>query len=140
MANLNSIQMTPPVYPVSGPMNAGRGEQAATGNITFTRSADGTDVIRMTRLHRNFRVTGGYLKYTGTPTGVSAIVGDAADTDRYFTTQSIATAGSTVAMADTGRGFNNVGGTDVLVTLSGGSAGVTGTLELVIYGIIEQPL
>ena len=140
MANFNSVQMTPPVYPVSGPMNAGRGEQAATGNYTYSATMAVGDTITMLRLHRNFRVTGGYFKTSGLGAGVTAIVGDAADDDRYFTSASVATAGTNSTMADTGRGFINLAGTNVIIKLAGATTNAAGTIELVLFGIIEQPL
>lgn len=140
MANYLSTQMTPPVYPVSGPMNAGRGEQAATGNYTLTTALNVADTVTMLRLHRNFRVTGGYFKTSGLGASVTAIVGDAADDDRYFTSASVAAAGTNTAMADTGRGYLNTAGTNVIVKIAGATSGATGTMELVLFGIIEQPI
>lgn len=140
MAAYFSIQQTPPRYPVSGPTNAGRGEQAATGNYTLTGTLAVGDTINMLRLHRNFRVTGGYFKTSGLGASVTAIVGDAADDDRYFTSASVAAAGTNTAMADTGRGYNNPAFTDVIVKIAGATTGATGTIELVLFGIIEQPL
>ncbi len=140
MAQFLSTQMTPPTYPVSGPMNAGRGEQAATGNYTYSATMAVGDTIKMLRLHKNFRVTGGYFKTSGLGTSVTAIVGDAADDDRYFTSASVAAAGTNTTMAETGRGYINTAFTDVIVKLAGATTNASGSIELVLFGIIEQPL
>ena len=140
MANYLSIQKTPPVYPVSGPVNGGRGEQAATGNYTLSVALAPGDTITMLRLHRNFRVTGGYLKTSGLGASVTLAVGDAAVPARYFAATSVAAAATTSTMAETGRGYINTAGTDVIATVAGATSGATGTIELVLFGIIEQPL
>lgn len=142
MATKQSIQMTPPAYPVSGPGIGGRNLHVIRGE--YNAAAQGTaasgDVIELFKLHPRFRVLDGFVKTTGMGAGVTAIVGDAADTDRYFASAAVATAGTNTTLAETGRDYVNVGGyTTVTATIGGATTNNTGSLVVVLMGVIEEP-
>lgn len=139
MATFNSLQMTPPAYPVSGPGEGGRSvktERAIT--IPGPAMAVG-DVINLFKLHRNFRVTGGYVKTDGLGTSVTAIIGDAGDDDRYFASASYATATINTTMAATGLDYITPAFTTVQAKIAGATTNTTGTLTVCIFGYIEEP-
>ena len=143
MATFNSLQMTPPTYPVSGPTGDGRSIQGAHGTFALGTQSAGAlasgDVVRMMRVHRNFLVKNGFLKWDALGAGVTIALGDAGDPTRYFPATSAATAGSTAAMDTKGRDFNNAGFTTILLTIGGASTGTTGTITAELNGVIENP-
>lgn len=141
MVDYTSIQMTPPTYPVSGPVGDGRTSQHAIGNFTVNVAANVNDRIIMCKLHPNFRVLGGFLKTSGLGAGVNLQVGDAANTSRYFAAASAATAGTRTDLADTGRDYINTGAfTPVFITVTGATTATGGTITLSLTGVIENPL
>ncbi|HEX8414725.1 MAG TPA: hypothetical protein VF637_12695 [Sphingomicrobium sp.] len=144
MAIKQSIQMTYPRFPVSGPGIGGRSIKAERGE--YTAATAGTvgvgDTIELFKLHPRFRVTGGYVKTTGMGTGVTISVGDAADPARYFAAgTAVATAGSNVTLAETGRDYINNASRyiTVIATVAGATSNATGTLVVVLTGYIEEP-
>ena len=143
MATLNSIQMTPPRHPVSGPGIGGRNVHIMRGEYnTATQGgiANG-DTINLFKIHPRFRVTGGYVKVTGgLGASTTLIVGDAGDDDRYFASASSAAAGSNVTLAETGRDYlNGAAYTVVQAKLAGANSNTTGSFVVVLTGIIEEP-
>ena len=143
MATFNSLQMTPPTYPVSGPTGDGRSIQSAHGTFTLGTQSAGAiasgDTVRMMRVHRNFLVKSGFLKWDALGAGVTISLGDAADPTRYFAATSAATAGSTNALDLKGRDFNNAGFTTILLTIGGASTSATGQIIAELNGVIENP-
>lgn len=143
MATFNSLQMTPPTYPVSGPTGDGRSIQNARGLFTLGTQSTGAiasgDIVRMFRVHRNFLVRSGAMKWDALGAGVTLSLGDAANPTRYFNAVSAATAGSSTGIADTGRDFNNAGFTIVILTIGGATTNATGTIMAELSGVIENP-
>lgn len=143
MATKQSIQMTAPRYPVSGPGVGGRTIKTERGEYnTATQGTLGIgDVVQMFKLHPRFRVTGGFVKVIG---GLAAsttyIIGDAGDDDRYFASASAASATTNVTMADTGRDYLTGGApTIVNMTWAGAISNATGSIVVEIHGYIEEP-
>lgn len=143
MASFNSLQMTPPRYPVSGPTGDGRSVQNARGTFTLGTQSTGAvnsgDTVQMFRVHRNFLVRSGAMKWDALGAGVTLSLGDAANPTRYFNAVSAATAGSATGIADTGRDFNNAGFTTIILTIGGATTNATGTIMAELSGVIENP-
>lgn len=156
MATFQSVQMTHPRAPVSGPGIGGRSlkVERAEINLATTGAMASGDVVELFKLHPHFRVRGGFVKIVGgAGAGVTYTVGDrggggaAADPARYFASASAATATTNVTMADTGRDFltapNSRGGsapyTVATLTIGGATTNATGTIIVVIEGYIEEP-
>jgi hypothetical protein len=143
MATFNSLQMTPPTYPVSGPTGDGRSIQGAHGTFTLGTQSVGAlaiaDTVRMFRVHRNFLVKHGFMKWDALGAGVTISLGDAGDPTRYFPATSAATAGSTAALDTKGRDFNNAGFTTIILTIAGAATSATGTITAELNGTIENP-
>lgn len=143
MAVFNSLQMTPPTYPVSGPLGDGRAIQSAHGTFVLGTQSGGAlasgDTVRMMRVHRNFLVKSGFLKWDALGAGVTISLGDAADPTRYFAATSAATAGQTNAIDFKGRDFNNAGFTTIILTIGGAGTNTTGTIIAELNGVIENP-
>jgi hypothetical protein len=143
MATFNSLQMTPPTYPVSGPIGDGRGLQVATGTFTLGTQSAGAiaanDTVRMFRVHRNFKVKGGFMKWDALGAGVTVELGDAGDSTRYFGAQSAAAAGQIAALDIKGRDFNNAGFTTIILTVRGATTNATGSITAELNGVIENP-
>jgi hypothetical protein len=143
MATFNSLQMTPPTYPVSGPTGDGRSVQSARGEFTLGVQSPGAiasgDTVRMFRVHRNARVKTGFLKWDALGTGVTIALGDAGDPTRYFPATSAAAAGQIAAIDVKGRDFNNAGFTTVILTIGGATTNATGTVVASLDVVIENP-
>lgn len=139
MPTFNSIQMTAPTFPVSGPGMGGRVVHLARGEFNLSAALSVADILRMMRLHPRFRVIGGFVKTTGLGTGVTVTVGDAAVTNRYFASAAAAVAGTNIALADTGRDYLVPAFSDVLITLAGATTATTGQIVVVLTGTIEEP-
>lgn len=138
MATVKSLQMTAPRYPVSGPGMGGRSLKVERGVYNGAALAAG-DVIELFKLHPRFRVVGGYVKTDGMGASVTITVGDADDADRYFTTASVASSAINVTLASTGLDYITTKYTTVTATTAGATSNGTGTLTVVLYGIIEEP-
>jgi len=156
MANFLSVQMTAPRAPVSGPGIGGRSlkvERAEINLATLGALAVG-DTVELFKLHPKFRVRSGFVKIVGgSGAGTTYTVGDrggggaTADPARYFTSASMAAAGSNVTLAEAGRDFltspNTRGGsgqyTTVVLTVGGATTNATGTVTVVLDGYVEEP-
>lgn len=138
MANYLSLQMTPPTYPVSGPGMGGRAVKVERASYTNTIAMPVADTIQLFKLHPRFRVTGGYVKGDLGAT-VTVDVGDAGDVDRYFAL-AVAATGTVVPMT-VGTGFDYITAayTPVFATIRGATTAASGSLVVVIEGIIEEP-
>ncbi len=143
MATFNSLQMTAPVYPVSGPTGDGRSIQGANGVFTLGTQSAGAlavaDTVRMCRVHRNFRVKSGFLKWDALGAGVTLSLGDAANPTRYFNAVSAATAGTFSTLEAAGRDYNNDAFTNVILTIGGAATSATGQITAELNGVIENP-
>lgn len=143
MATFNSLQMSPPTYPVSGPIGDGRGLQVASGTITLGTQSAGAlainDTVRMFRVHRNFKVKGGFMKWDALGAGVTVELGDATDSTRYFPATSAAAAGQVAVLDFKGRDFNNPAGAVILMTVRGAATAATGSITAELNGVIENP-
>lgn len=143
MPTFNSLQMTPPVYPVSGPTGDGRSLQSSQGVFTLGTQSQGAlavnDTVRMFRLHKNFVVKLGFMKWDALGAGVTISLGDAADPTRYFPATSAAAAGNLAALDPKGRNFNNAAFTNVILTVTGATTAATGTITAELSGVIENP-
>lgn len=145
MTAYNSLQMTAPRYPVSGPGIGGRNIHAQRGEFTLTAALANGDTVTMLRLHPRFRVTGGFVKSDDLDSGGTAIrlhVGDADDPDRFFSASNVAASGGVdVTMAATGVDYVTTKYTDVIATVSTGptTGATSGTLVVSIHGYIEEP-
>ncbi len=139
MANYKSLQMTPPTYPVSGPGQGGRAVKIERAEYTVVAAMPVADTIELFKLHPRFRVTGGYIK-GNLGAAVTLDVGDAGDVDRYFAL-AVAATGTVVPMTvGTGFDYLNTGAfTTVFATIRGATTAATGSLIVVIEGIIEEP-
>jgi hypothetical protein len=143
MATFNSLQMTAPTYPVSGPTGDGRSVQSSRGEFNLGVQSAGAlaagDVVRMFRVHRNFRVKTGFIKWDALGAGVTVSLGDAADPTRYFPATSAATAGNIAALDVKGRDFNNAAFTTIILTIGGATTATTGQIVATLDGVIENP-
>jgi len=139
-----SIQMTPPKFPVSGPGIGGRSikvERAEYNAATQGAVAAG-DTVQLFKLHPGFRVTSGFVqvKNGGLGAGVTATVGDTAVPDRYFASSSLAAVGTTTAIAETGRDYLTPRAyTIVNLNVAGATTNTTGSVVVEIHGYIEEP-
>lgn len=143
MPVFNSLQMTPPTYPVSGPIGDGRTIQSATGDFTLGVQSAGAlavnDTVRMFRVHRNFKVKQGFMKWDALGASVTISLGDAGDPTRYFPATSAAAAGQIATIDVKGRNFNNAGFTTIILTVTGATTAATGTITAELHGVVENP-
>lgn len=137
MAILNSLQMTVPKYPVSGPGMGGR--SIKTERATYTGAGSIGDVIQLFKLHPRFRVTGGLVKSDGNAASVTLNIGDAGDIDRYFAATAVTAAGVTQMTLGTGIDYLNPTYNIVTATIAGANLNGTGTITVLIFGYIEEP-
>lgn len=142
MANFKSKQMTPPVYPISGPGMGGRSLKVE--RAFFDLALIGTlaigDTVDLFKLHPRFRVIAGFIKSTGTAAMATLAVGDLLLANRFFTATAITVAGTTTTLAETGRDYLTPAGFTLVQGVVGGAAtGATGTITVVLYGFIEEP-
>lgn len=138
MANFQSLQMTPPTYPVSGPGQGGRAVKVERASYTNTIAMPVADTIELFKLHPRFRVTGGYVK-GNLGAGVTVDVGDAGDVDRYFALAAAATGTVVTPPAATGMDFQTNAYTLVSATIRGATTAASGELVVVLEGVIEEP-
>lgn len=137
MATLQSLQMTPPAYPVSGPGSGGRSVKMERG--FYLGSGAIGDVIQLFKLHPRFRVTGGYIKNEANTAAATIAIGDAANPTRYWPATAITTAAQTSMTAPSGVDYLNPAYTIVQATIAGAALNGTGSITVVIFGIIEEP-
>lgn len=144
MATKQSLQMSVPRYPVSGPGIGGRSikVERAEYKASVQGVANNGDVIQLFKLHPGFRVTSGFVqvKDGGMGAGVTVSVGDAGQVDRYFAAASVAANGTSTAIAETGRDFlTGRAYTIITATVGGANTNATGTLVVEIHGYVEEP-
>lgn len=143
MAILNSIQMTAPRYPTSGPGIGGRSLHIlrAEFNAGTQGAAANGDVINLFKMHPRFRVVGGHVTVKGAlGASTTIVVGDAGDDDRYFASLTGNTAATTTTMAETGRDYLNGGAyTMVQAKIGGANTNTSGSFVVILTGIIEEP-
>lgn len=147
MANLTSLELTPPVYPVSGVGLGGRTPHLARGTITITAALALNDTIQLFDIPIRSRIVAGYIKSDDLDTGGTALridVGDAGDTDRYFvggagTPGPVAGVSNDVAV--TGIDYLTTGKTRVYATVSAAptTGATTGTLTVCLFYTNEEP-
>lgn len=139
MATFQSLQMTAPRYPVSGPGIGGRSIKAERAEFNLSAALEVGDIIELFRLHPRFRVTDGYIKTDGMGAAVTLNIGDTDDVDRYFAATAATAAGVTRMTAATGFDHLNPGRyTTVNATIAGATTGTTGTLVVYLFGYIEE--
>lgn len=140
MAVFNSIQMSVPRYPVSGPGIGGRSGKHERAEYSFSVTAAVGDTINLFKLHPRFRVTGGYVKQTGLGASTTVAVGIAGTPGLFFAAASTAAAGTNTTLAETGRDYLNGGQyTVVIATIGGATTGTGGTLVVNLTGYVEEP-
>lgn len=141
MAVFTSLQMSLPRYPVSGPGMGGRSKkiERAFVDLSLTGTIATGDTIRLFRLHPRFRVLSGWIKSTGAAASSTMSVGIAGSPALFFAATGITTAATTVGLAETGRDYLTSAYTEVIGTIAGAATGNTGTLTVVLEGIIEEP-
>lgn len=141
MASFNSLQMTPPVYPVSGPGIGGRSKkiERAYVDLAVTGTMAIGDTVNLFKLHPRFRVMSGFIKSTGAAASSTIAVGIAGTPALFFAATGITTAATTVTLAETGRDYLTSAYTTVIGTIAGAATGATGTLTIVLEGYIEEP-
>jgi hypothetical protein len=161
MATFQSLQMSRPRYPVSGPGMGGRSIKVERAEVDFPTLNGGSaqsvaigDTIELFKLHPKFRVIRGFVKVeTAAAASSTFTVGDlggggvAANAARYFASFSAASAATNNTLAEAGRDFlaspNTVGGkgayTTVNMTWAGAASGTTGRIIVVLEGYVEEP-
>lgn len=141
MPAFNSVQMTPPVSPVSGPGIGGRAIKTVRGFVNFATT--GTmlvaDTINFLTLPANFRVNSIFMKSTGAAASCTVALGDAGAVARYMAATAVTSAATSVALAEAGRDFVTTAKTNLVGTIAGAATGAVGTLTVVISGTIEEP-
>lgn len=138
--------------PVPG-FGAGGGQvRCQYTKVTLTAGATTTDTINLFKMPQNFRVVDIRVKNPAFGGAVTLNVGDggftqpdgtvlAADPDRYFAAGSIATAGNSDNIANTGlflRGPSNRYLT-ITAALAAGTVATAGDLEVALFYTVEEP-
>ena len=146
MAVFNSTAISRKL-PVPG-FGAGGGQARwQQGTVTLTAGATTTDTINLFDLPPNAKVLGILVKYPAFGGATTLNIGDAgysttvvADPDRYFAAGSIATAGTSTALAATGAFFVS-GPRKLRVTavLAAGTVATPGDLQVAIQYVVEEP-
>ena len=147
MATLLSLELTPPVYPVSGVGLGGRILHSARGTYTLTAALALNDTIQLFDIPVRSRILGGYIVSDDLDTGGTALrinVGDVDDIDRYFVGGAGTpgpVAGVTNDVAATGIDYLTPKKTRVFATVSVAptTGATTGTFTVVLYYSNEEP-
>ena len=141
MPKFRSIQMTPPLSPVSGPGIGGRTLHTVRGFVDFatTGTMAIADTIDFLTLPRNFRVHSIFFKSTGAAASCTVALGDSGAVARYMAATAVTAAGTSVVLAETGRDYVTPTNTIVVGTIAGAATGAVGTLTVVVTGVIEEP-
>lgn len=145
MAAYTSLELTPPVYPVSGVGLGGRTTHGARGEYTITAALALNDTVQLFDLPPRARIIGGFIKSDDLDSGGTAIrvnVGDSGDVDRYFAASAIAgTGGVDTTMAATGVDYVTTGKTRVFLTVSTAptTGATTGTIVVRLSYTVEEP-
>jgi len=151
MAVFNSVAIST-AAPVPG-FGAGGGQvRTQYTKVTLTAGATTTDTINLFRLPPNFRVHGIRVKYPAFGGATTLNIGDggftaqdgtvvAADPDRYFAAGSIAAAGNSVTIANTGLFLLGPTGRFLTITavLAAGTVATPGDLEVALTYTVEEP-
>jgi len=138
--------------PVPG-FGAGGGQvRCQYTKVTLTAGATTTDTINLFRLPANFRIQDIRVKYPAFGGATTLNIGDAgftqpdgtvlaADPDRYFAAGSIATAGNSDAIANTGLFLRGPSSRFLTVTaaLAAGTVATPGDLEVALFYTVEEP-
>jgi hypothetical protein len=157
MATFQSVQMSVPKYPVSGPGMGGRSVKVerAEINLATTGALAVGDVVELFRLHPKSRVLRGFVKIEAAAgASVTYTVGDTggggatADAARYFASASAASVTTNQTLAEGGRDFltspNTPGGkgvyTTATLTIAGATTNATGRIIVVLECFIEEPM
>jgi len=147
MATLLSLELTPPVYPVSGVGLGGRNLHSARGTYTISAALALNDTIQLFDIPVRSRILGGFVKSDDLDTGGTGLridVGDVDDIDRYFvggagTPGPVAGVSNDVAV--TGIDYLTTKKTRVYATVSTApTTGATaGTFTVVLFYSNEEP-
>ncbi len=146
MANFTSLELTPPVYPVSGVGLGGRKSHHARAQFSLTAALALNDTIQLFDLPPRARVIGGFIKSddidtNGTPT-VAFNVGDSGSANRFFAASTAGQAGTVDRnMAATGMDYLTTAKTRVFLTVSTAPATgtTTGNIVVVFDYMVEEP-
>lgn len=129
---------TPPQFADAG--DRGGRVRHSYDEIDTTTAMTTSDVINLGEIPVGARVVGLRFHYAAHGSGRTVKIGDADDDDRYLAATSVASAGSTNAIATTGFGYKNETGNPVTIicTLAGGTlAAATKGLKLQIMYATE---
>lgn len=138
--------------PVPG-FGAGGGQvRCQYTKVTLTAGATTTDTINLFKMPENFRVVDIRVKYPAFGGATTLNIGDggftqpdgtvlAADPDRYFAAGSVATAGNSDAIANTGLFVNGPKGRYLMITaaLAAGTVATPGDLEVALFYTVQEP-
>lgn len=138
--------------PVPG-FGAGGGQvRCQYTKVALPVGATTTDTINLFKLPQNFRVVDIRVKYPAFGGSTTLNIGDggftqpdgtvlAADPDRYFAAGSVATAGSSDAIATTGLFLQGPRDRYLTITaaLAAGTVGTAGDLEVALFYTVEEP-
>lgn len=138
--------------PVPG-FGAGGGQvRCQYTKVAITAGATTTDTINLFKLPPNFRPVGIMVKYPAFGGATTLNIGDggftqpdgtvlAADPDRYFAAGSVATAGSSQAIATTGLFLVGPSGRTLTITaaFAAGTVATGGNLEVALFYTVEEP-
>lgn len=145
MANFTSLELTPPVYPVSGVGLGGRTAHHARGQYTTLATLATADTIQFFDLPPRARVVGGYIKadQLDTSTGLALSLGTATTPALFFSSSTVGrTAGGGVdrTMTFAGTDFVTTAKTRVILTATAGATtGANGAIVAVLTYMVEEP-
>lgn len=138
--------------PVPGFGAGGGQDRVQYTKVTLPVGATTTDTINLFKMPENFRITGIAVKYPAFGGATTLNIGDngfvqpdgtvlAADPDRYFAAGSIATAGSSRTIPNTGLFLVGPKGRYLTITaaLAAGTVGTAGDLEVALYYTVQEP-
>lgn len=138
--------------PVPGFGAGGGQDRVQYTKVTLPVGATTTDTINLFRLPECFRVTGIRVKYPAFGGATTLNIGDngftdlngnvlAADPDRYFAAGSVATAGNSNVIANTGLFVLGPRGRNLTITaqLAAGTVATAGDLEVALFYTVQEP-
>jgi len=129
MVAYTSLEMTPPVYPVSGVGLGGRTSHSARGQYTVTTALAAGDTVAMFRLPPRARIKSGYIKSDAVDSGsaVTYNVGIAGTPALFFSGSTVGRNGGGVDRTVAFAGVDYVTPAYQTVILTVGAAPTTGT-------------